>query len=58
VAWDEHAGIDEGTAVAVPSSPLDERDTKPFARTVIGDAKPNDSAADDENMFAHTRWAS
>src|ERR1700682_2766471 len=58
VARDEHAGVDEGTAVAVPTSPLDERDTKPFSRTVIGNAESHDASADDQNMFAHTRCSS
>src|SRR5205823_3837060 len=56
MAWDEHASIDERATAAVRASPLEKRDTMPLARTIIGDAKPNNSAADDEHMFAHTRW--
>ena len=55
MAWDEHAGIDERATAAVRASPLEKRDTMPLARTVIGDAKPNDAAADDEHMLVHAR---
>lgn len=38
VAWHDHAGVDEGAAVALRASPLDERDPMPFARAIVGHA--------------------
>lgn len=56
MARDDHAGVDERAPVAVRTATLDERDTMPFARTVVGDAEADDSATDDEDMLAHARW--
>ena len=57
MAWDEHASIDERATAAVRASPLEKRDTMPLARTIIGDAKTDDSPAGDEHMLAHA-WRS
>src|SRR5271169_5505279 len=55
VAWDDHAGIDEGTAVPVRAAALDHRDPMPLAGAEVGDAKADDSGPDDEHMLAHAR---
>jgi hypothetical protein len=53
MAWDDHAGIDKGTAIPIGPAALDERNAMTPAGAAIGDAQPDDSGADDEYAFAH-----
>ena len=54
VARHDHAGVDEGAAVAASASPLEEGDPCPWREQIVGDGKPDDPAADDEHSVLLT----